>query len=113
MTRVERYEGDGLSFYAISIVKLGEVPGSLGYIVTNIPLLCLGETKPCVCVYFCVLVCVHEDDNLESLSLVCIGGDDYTPISTLPTEKTKQYTLCCTHARTCTRTQPHTPPTGI
>lgn len=66
------------------------------YIVTNISMLCLGKTNLCVCVYTwaCPLCpCEHSDSSLGYLSGTLQCRYDYTEISTVPKEDTKQYSL--------------------
>lgn len=71
----------------------GSLPADC-YIVTNISVLCLGKTKLSVCT--CVRpLCAseHGDTNLGYLSGTLQCRYDYTPISPMPTEDTKQYSL--------------------
>ncbi len=68
------------------------------YIVTNISVLCLGKTKLSVCTGVCPLCArEHGDTNLGYRSGTLQCRYDYTQISTMPTEDTKQYSLRFTH----------------
>lgn len=77
------------------------------YIVTNISMLCLGKTTLSVCARVCVCrwglwVCPlctreHSDTSLGYLSGTLHCRYDYTQISTMPTEDTKQYSVRSSH----------------
>lgn len=81
---------DFLAIYCLYMPIMPNMP--------NISMLCLGKTKLCVCVCVHMGVCPpcareHGDTNLGYLSGTLRCRYDYTQISTMPTEDTKQYSL--------------------
>lgn len=69
------------------------------YIVTNISMLCLGKKCVCARAWACPSCArEHSDTSLGNLSSTLQCKYDYTEISTVPTEASKQYSLHFTNA---------------